>query len=796
MITEDVTGRKRADEALRLSERNLAASQEIAAIGSYTWDLETNRMLWSDELYRILGLAPGEVPPAFDTYTAFIFPDDREETIRKSRRMNETGETRPNEHRIVRADGTVRTVQVNSRVFSAMDGRPRVLHGVVQDITERKRAEAEVLESEARLRSVLDSSLDALYRLNLATGRYEYVSPAFERVVGRSAEEMLSTASDEAISWVHPDDLPAAMAGLARLDETGTAEIDYRLLGADGEYRWLSNHLRLIRDDAGRPLYRDGTVRDITDEHRITEALRESEERFRLLFENSQEALFVYEPVADEDGRVIDVRYVDVNPAAERFVRRTRAELIGRTSAEVLGGSPTTSSIDALARVARTGEPVHYIEKSLRLGRWYETFMYAHQPGQVAMLLLDITERKRAEEALRETRDYLDNLINYANAPIIVWNPDFRITRFNAAFEHLSGYAADEVIGRELVVLFPEESRDESLRKIQRTITEQWQSVEIPILRPDGGIRIALWNSANIYDTEGTTLLATIAQGQDITERKEAEAALRESEQRFRLALRNAPVTVAMMDRDLRYVWAYNQKTAPQDGIVGRTDADIFTSGEAAHLTEIKRRVLEEDVEVREQMWLDRPGGPIYLDVYFEPFHDETGSVTGVGIATVDLTRRRLAEERAARLVEQHRLALDAARMGWWHYDPATRIASYDDRYREIFEVTGESRPNDEILKRLHPDDLPGVWERVEAALDPVDPKPVLGRVPHRDARRGREVGRGPRPRDLRGNGREPPGDEPRRDRRRDHGPQADRGRVAGERGAVPEPQRDLSDRV
>ena len=161
------------------------------------------------------------------------------------------------------------------------------------------------------------------------------------------------------------------------------------------------------------------------------------------------------------------------------------------------------------------------------------------------------------------------------------------------------------------------------------------------------------------------------------------------------------------MDRDLRYVWAYNQKTAPQDGIVGRTDADIFTPGEAAHLTEIKRRVLEEDVEVREQMWLDWPGGPIYLDVYFEPFHDETGSVTGVGIATVDLTRRRLAEERAARLVEQHRLALDAARMGWWHYDPVTRIAWYDDRYREIFEVTGESRPNDEILKRLHPDDRP-----------------------------------------------------------------------------------------
>jgi PAS domain S-box-containing protein len=136
----------------------------------------------------------------------------------------------------------------------------------------------------------------------------------------------------------------------------------------------------------------------------------------------------------------------------------------------------------------------------------------------------DITERKRAEAELRETRDYLDNLIGYANAPIIVWNPAFRITRFNHAFERLTGYIADEMIGQELRVLFPETSRDESLDKIARTSSgEYWESVEIPILRKDGAIRIALWNSANIHAADGKTLLATIAQGQDITERKRAE---------------------------------------------------------------------------------------------------------------------------------------------------------------------------------------------------------------------------------------------------------------------------------
>lgn len=152
--------------------------------------------------------------------------------------------------------------------------------------------------------------------------------------------------------------------------------------------------------------------------------------------------------------------------------------------------------------------------------------------GTISKLTIfrDITERKKAEKELRETSNYLEKLFNYANAPIVVWDPSFRITRFNHAFEHLTGYTASEVIGKELNMLFPEASRDESLNKIERTLSgEHWESVEIPILRKDGDVRIALWNSANIYAEDGRTLLATIAQGQDITERKQAEAKLKQS---------------------------------------------------------------------------------------------------------------------------------------------------------------------------------------------------------------------------------------------------------------------------
>jgi len=127
----------------------------------------------------------------------------------------------------------------------------------------------------------------------------------------------------------------------------------------------------------------------------------------------------------------------------------------------------------------------------------------------------------------QDTRDCLENLLDYANAPIIVWDPEFRITRFNHAFEHLSGRNENEVLGETLDILFPDDRRKEAMANIHRTMAgERWRAVEIPILHKDGTVRIALWNSATLYAKNGTTVIATMAQGQDITERKQTEQRL------------------------------------------------------------------------------------------------------------------------------------------------------------------------------------------------------------------------------------------------------------------------------
>jgi PAS domain S-box-containing protein len=181
---------------------------------------------------------------------------------------------------------------------------------------------------------------------------------------------------------------------------------------------------------------------------------------------------------------------------------------------------------------------------------------------KVAILFSDITERKRAERELeekhnelnaafseltavqeelnqnfeelakseaivRDTSQYLENLINYANAPIIVWNPQFRITRFNHAFEYLTGRNADEVIGKTLDTLFPDNLREQQMTIIQRTLEgERWEGVEILIRHVSGEVRTVLWNSATLYAADGMTVSSVIAQGQDISLRKLAETDL------------------------------------------------------------------------------------------------------------------------------------------------------------------------------------------------------------------------------------------------------------------------------
>ena len=274
---------------------------------------------------------------------------------------------------------------------------------------------------------------------------------------------------------------------------------------------------------------------------------------------------------------------------------------------------------------------------------------------RVAELEQAETERKQAEEMLRETRDYLENLINYANAPIIVWDPELRITRFNRAFEHLTGYTANEVVGQEVAMLFPEANREESLHKIARTLSgEYWESIEIPILRKDGETRLALWNSANIYAEDGKTLLTTIAQGTDITERERAEEALRESQEHAQfladvLERSSQPFAVGYPDGQLMtYNTAYCK-------LLGYSKEELHELQWLTDLTppewrEVVAKAAEEigrtgQPQRFEKEYIRKDGSRVPVEVFAHPIFDGKGNIQYFYSFFTDITERKRAEE-------------------------------------------------------------------------------------------------------------------------------------------------------
>jgi len=270
-------------------------------------------------------------------------------------------------------------------------------------------------------------------------------------------------------------------------------------------------------------------------ERRLLEAseavVRRSEEQYRMLFSKSPVGIVQ----VDEHGVIVI--------ANQKF-----ADIIGMPVEQLTG-------IDLLSNVEDPGM-VAAIRDTLagKIG-YYEGDYTSVLTGKKSILRIigqpvgtkkdgcfeamgiveDITERRQMEEALRQTKDFLQNLIKYANAPIIVWNPKFRIIEFNHAFEVLTGIARDTVIGQPLDILFTDETRKTSLSLIRSTLSgERWDVVEIPIRHVSGETRTVLWNSANILNPEGS-IIATIAQGQDITERKRVEDALFQANRKLNL---------------------------------------------------------------------------------------------------------------------------------------------------------------------------------------------------------------------------------------------------------------------
>jgi len=171
---------------------------------------------------------------------------------------------------------------------------------LAQSLAERETLVDALSESEERFRSVLENSLDAAYRRNLQTDSYDYMSPVVEQITGFSVQEMSVMSVNEVLDRVHPDDRPLVIAKLAQAFEVGFGAIEYRFKCKDGKYCWFADYFTVTRDQNGKLLFSGGIVRNITERKGAEQALRKSEERYRMLFTNMTEAFFLAEIIYNE----------------------------------------------------------------------------------------------------------------------------------------------------------------------------------------------------------------------------------------------------------------------------------------------------------------------------------------------------------------------------------------------------------------------------------------------------------------------------------------------------------------
>ena len=464
---------------------------------------------------------------------------------------------------------------------------------------------------------------------------------------------------------LNPDMGPVAEKALRRVLETGEPVLDLEVRGvttaAPGITRiWIEQWIPL-KNGNGDIIGVSISAEEVTDRKRAA------------ALASMPDAVFI----ADAQGRFIHTN--DAFVTYHRFRNREECSKTFASCPDVLNvflsdGSPAPPDMWAVSRALR-GETVNNTEYTLQRRDTGETWVgrYSFAPirgddGAIVgavVVARDVTEHKRAEEQISRSQRTFSELVERAPFGIYVVDSQFRIAHMNAGSQDGAFRNVRPAIGRDFAeamrILWPEPVAAEIIAVFRHTLETGEPYYSPPFFNPRHDVE-----AVEGYEWELHRM--TLPDGQhgvicyyfDSTKLRQAEEALRQSEDRFRLALKNTPVSVAAQDRDLRYIWAYNQRSASPDQIIGRLDDVIFTAGEAARITAFKRRVLEEGIEQREPMWLDRPNGRVYLDICWEPIRDPVGRIVGVASATVDLTPIKLAEEALRRSEARWNAAIES----------------------------------------------------------------------------------------------------------------------------------------
>jgi PAS domain S-box-containing protein len=545
----DVTARRSAEQGLRQAEERYRTLVEQLPVAIYTDAVDdvSTALYISPQYERLTGYTPEQRLMDPELWVRMLHPDDRERVLTESMRTNETGDPFDMEYRVVRADGATAWLHDHAVVVVGPDGR-RMWHGVLQDITAEKEAERQLRDAEERYRQLVEEIPAVTYLDERDPGDPEtwptiYISPQVETVLGYTPEEWKADPSIW-VNMIHPDDRErVAEVEMHHYDLGEPLDNELRVFAKDGTMRWLHDQATIVRDADGLPRFSHGFLLDIGERKAAEQAMHDAERRYRLLIETLPTVTYI-----DELGGSLSTVYV--SPQVATVFGYSAEEWTGPTGLwrSRLHPDDHERVVAAVETHAASHEP---FDEEYRFQHRDGSWMWVRDQAVVVRdeegrpqfsqgVLHDVTQERTAEARLREAEERYRGIVEHIPAAIYLDKADASLQSLYVSpqIAEIAGVTPEQWLADpELWLKLMDPSERDEVRDSYTfaALSGLPWSAEYRMHRPDGRTIWVHDETTFLHAEDGSPryLQGVIF---DITERRLAEQALRESEQREREA--------------------------------------------------------------------------------------------------------------------------------------------------------------------------------------------------------------------------------------------------------------------
>ncbi len=638
----DITGKMAIEAELKSAEESYRQIFDGAIEGIYRVTGEGRLLIANPAFAEMLGYAtPEEAVSALNdvTHQLWVHPESRSQL---NVMVDEHGRVADFETELRRKDESIIWVSMTKRKVPGEQGQTLHYEGSIQDITARKEAERELAKYVATSRIAQQVARSGFFHWNVKS-KESYWSPEFFELYGLDPTEIKPSLESLIYNAIHMDDRERFQRELDAMlsSPAGLGRFEFRT--RDGQ-RWINGLARLYRDADGRPDYVVGVDIDVTDRKLAEDALKESEERYRRLFEMAGDAILL---IDSESGRILDV-----NAAASELYGYTREEWLGLRHVDLLAEPEA-----GLHSIVRDGDaaPLRWHRK--KAGQVFpveirETdFSSGGRTAQVAAIR-DVTERVRAETELRNSEERTNQVFQQAPFGMAVTGNDFRFLRVNEALCRMLGYSEPELLQKTWAEITHPEDVERLIGnwKFLHDNMGRFVEAEKRYLHRDGHTVWVRIRISVIRDGAGNPPFF-VAHLDDITERKRCRLALQESEQRFRIMADGCPALMWVTDAagGVEFInRAYREMCGVEfEQVQGRQWASMIHADDAGEYVKNFERAVREHTRFNGEARVQRAGTGEWrwLATYAEPRFSADGEFLGhVGLCP-DVTERRAVED-------------------------------------------------------------------------------------------------------------------------------------------------------